>query len=88
MAVTIEDRSGDGSGEPAKGGFVVSPNDTTVFTEMPRALYVGGAGTLTVVMHDGTTLRFEGVTAGSFLPIRVRQVKSTGTSATAVLGLY
>jgi hypothetical protein len=88
MAVTIEDRSGDGSGEPAKGGFEVNPNNTTVFTEMPRALYVGGAGNLAVVMHDGTALTFTGVTAGSFLPIRVRQVKSTGTTASAILGLY
>lgn len=52
-----------------------------------RALYVGGAGDIAVVMHGGASLTFAGVTAGSLLPIDVRTVVQTGTTATGLIAL-
>lgn len=54
-------------------------------------LYIGGAGSgnLTVLMADGTgSVKFEGLTAGQFLPVAVSQVYATGTDVTNVLFLY
>ena len=82
------DTCGDGLGGPAVKGFEVAVSDGSDLPFYPRALYVGVAGNVTVVMKDDTTLGFVGVTAGSFLPIRPKRVKSTGTTATNIIALY
>lgn len=65
----------------------VTPSDATILRGTV-GLFIGGAGNLTVVMaEDGATVAFNGLTAGTLLPIRVKQVKSTGTTATAIVAL-
>jgi hypothetical protein len=86
--MAIVDTCGDGIGAPAVRGFAVTPSDSTNFDFMVRALYVGGAGNIVVVLPDDTALTFSGVTAGSFLPVRAKRVNSTNTTATLILGLY
>jgi hypothetical protein len=39
-------------------------------------------------MESGSEVTFKGVTAGSFLPILVTRVWSTGTTASEILALY
>jgi hypothetical protein len=78
---------------PAVGAFAITPSNATVFDGTggkipPRSLYVGGAGNVAVVMLNGTSVTFSGVAAGTTLPIRVKQVLATGTTATMILGLY
>lgn len=74
--------------DPAKQGFAVVPSDTEDFGYgYIRGMYVGGAGNLSVEMANGTVM-FYNVNAGSVLPIRVKRVNSTGTSATNIVGLY
>ena len=65
----------------------VTPSDTTKLSAVTRALYVGGAGNVAVLMADGSTATFVGVPAGSVLPIRVQRVNSTNTTATSMVGL-
>ena len=50
------------------------------------ALYIGGAGTLTVVFQDGSTGAFT-CAAGDILPVRVKRVNNTGTAA-SIVALY
>jgi len=71
----------------AKGGFAVTKSDTTVFTRIPSAIYVGGDGDVAVVTESGDSLTFVGVTAGSTLPVRVTKIMSAGTSATNMIAL-
>jgi len=82
------DHCGDGRGEPGTHGFTITPDDNIELTDLARALYVGEAGNLAVTLFDGTVLTFVGVPAGTFLPIRVRKVRSTNTTASSILGLY
>ena len=49
------------------------------------AIYVGGAGNLTVVTEAGTTVTFSGVPAGTVLPIRTQKVLAA-TTATLLVG--
>lgn len=77
-----------GLDSPATGGAAVTPHDTNELSKITRYLYVGTAGTLTVVTSDGTTLAFGAVTAGSLLPLRVKIVKSTGTGASNIVALW
>ena len=72
---------------PAAHGFAVTPNDSTTLAETTRALYVGSAGAIAVLMASGASVTFAGVPAGTMLPVRVSKVMATGTSATDIIGL-
>lgn len=72
---------------PATDAVSITPNDSTVLSPAPRALYINGAGgTLTVITVAGTTIQFTVVT-GQILPLAVQTVKATGTAATGIIGL-
>lgn len=73
---------------PMAGGFAVTKSDATVFSQPTRAVWVGGVGDLAVTYLDGTTDILQSVPAGTMLSIRVKQVLSTGTTATKISGLY
>ncbi len=66
----------------------VTPSDTVALTDVSRALFVGGAGTLTAIMQDGSTCLFIGVTAGSILPIQASQVNATGTTCANIVAMW
>lgn len=72
---------------PAAHAFAVTPNNSTDLPETTRALYVGGSGAIAAVMASGASVTFTAVVAGTILPVRVNRVLSTGTTATAIVGL-
>lgn len=75
---------------PATHAEVVTKSDTDELVNVSRALYVGVTGDVVVVMRDdaiATAVTFKAVPAGTVLPIRARQVMSTGTTATNILSL-
>lgn len=74
---------------PATRAQSMTPNDTDDIEagDMPRAIWVGGAGNLAVVMADGQTVTFEAVPAGFMLPIRIKRLL-TSTTASAIVGLW
>lgn len=74
--------------ECAENAASITPSDTEALTPLARALYVGGAGDVAVVTTKGDDVVFSGMAAGSVLPVQCKQVKSTGTTATLILGLY
>lgn len=71
----------------------VTKSDTTDFvnqghgTILCDALYVGGAGVVAGVLADGTVQNFTCV-AGQILPMALRRVNSTNTTATLLVALY
>lgn len=71
---------------PGTGVVSITPSDSTVITPIPRALHIGGGGTLAVVCLDGTTATFT-VATGTLLPIRVTKVMSTNTTASLIVGI-
>jgi len=72
---------------PASHGFSVAPHDSNLLAETTRALYVGGAGTIAVVLASGASLTFASVSPGTVLPVRATKIMATGTTATDILGL-
>lgn len=71
---------------PANDGFEITPSDAADLPMMTRAIYVGGGGTLRVIMAGGGEFATQ-VHAGTLLPWRIRQVYATGTTATDLIGL-
>jgi hypothetical protein len=75
-------------GQPASNAAAVSVHDVNELDAVPRAIYVGGAGDMKVTMYGGEEVTFVGVAGGTVLPIRVKKIFSTGTSATNMIALW
>lgn len=73
---------------PVTGAVSVTPDDTDLLANISRALWVGEAGNMAVVMADDTEVTFAGIAAGTLLPIRVKRVNDTDTTAASILALY
>jgi hypothetical protein len=73
---------------PARDAVAVTFSDTTVFATLPRALYVGQAGNLSVLMAGGQTVLFQGIQAGTVLAIRAARINATGSTAGSVVALW
>lgn len=73
---------------PARRGFAITPSDTVDLTAETRAIYVGAAGDLGLILSSGDEIGLVGVAGGTVLPVRVRRVKATGTTAANLVGLY
>lgn len=67
----------------------VTPSDANDLANAPcRALYVGGAGDVTIQDVDGNTITFAAVPAGTVLPVKVMRVMNTDTDATDIVAIY
>jgi hypothetical protein len=67
------------------GAAVITLSDTV--DQFWTGIYVGGTGNVNVDMESGGTVLFSAVPVGTILPIRVKRVRTTGTTATLLIGL-
>lgn len=65
----------------------VTPSDSA---DLPQfsVIYVGGAGNVKVTTAQGSAVTFSGVNAGTVIPVRVRRVWATGTTATLLTAVF
>lgn len=71
-----------------KNFAAITKHDTdNIPTGLTKAVYVGGAGIVVAVHQDGSTCQFT-APAGALLPIQVKRVNSTTTTATLMVALY
>lgn len=73
---------------PAGHALAVTPSDATPLSQTCRALYIGSSGSLSAVMASGETVSFTGLQGGMIYPLRLSQVRATGTTAGGVVALY
>lgn len=73
---------------PATHAFAVTASNTVDLPHVTRFIMVGVAGDVAVVTLNGDSVTLKGVAAGVPIPICVRQILSTGTAATGIVGLY
>ena len=72
----------------------VTPSDTVDVAAVTGGsnngcvLYVGGAGNVKVLTVGGDEVTFTGIQAGTFMPVQVLRVYSTGTTATNIVALW
>ncbi len=60
----------------------------TVGKTLTRAVYVGALGDVVAVREDNVAVTFVAVPAGTWLPIAVRRINATGTSAQNLIAVY
>lgn len=73
---------------PAVQGVTITPSDTTTFAPPLRAIWVGGAGAVAVLMNDDTVaVTLAAVPVGTLLNVSVIKVMATNTTATLMVGL-
>jgi len=78
--------SGSAATAPAGYGRAVTPSDSADIP-MTRALYIGAGGSVVVDDIVGT-VTYAGLSAGSILPVQVKRVRATGTTASNIVALY
>jgi hypothetical protein len=75
---------------PAERSFAITPHDTNELPYITRGIYVGATGDIAVGLvgdQAGTTVVLKAVPTGTVLPVCAKLVKSTGTTATLLIGL-
>lgn len=70
---------------PATRAATIIPNDDTDLGHISTALYVGEVGDVRLITINFETVTF--VAASGILPIRVRRVLASGTTASGILAL-
>jgi len=70
----------------AENAFTITPHDTNDLQEVTKAVLVGVAGNLAVIMKQGDTAITLPVPAG-YNPLRVSRVLAANTTATGIVGL-
>jgi hypothetical protein len=72
--------------------FLASGNAYVVYSQNTKnegcVLYVGTGGNLHVLTHGGDDVKFANIVGGSFLPVQVLKVFSTGTTAADIVALW
>lgn len=73
---------------PASHAFAITPSNSTNFTVPARAFYVGVGGDVAIVTIHDEVVTLSNVVAGSIVPVRVKRINSTNTTASLLVGLY
>ena len=67
--------------------LAITTSDTADLPRLTDAISVGAAGNLVAVLQNGKTVTLA-VSAAQVLPVRVRRVNATNTTATGLVALY
>lgn len=72
----------------ATSAVAITPHDTNDLTDITRGLFVGTGGNVSLILaDDSVAVLFKNVPAGVVLPLRVKRVRATNTTAADMLGL-
>lgn len=74
---------------PSDSLVSITKSDSTEYLPTLRQIYVGVGGDITVVDQSGETILFKDVPQGMTIgPFFVKKVKSTGTTASSLIGFH
>ena len=87
MADRFENQT-DSLSLPARITFAITPHATSEVDPLPKAIFVGTGGNITLRAADSTTdVLLKNVSSGQILDIRARFIRVSGTTATDIVGL-
>lgn len=76
------------SGQNAKSDTVNFTNPSNSSQPITAVIYVGGVGNVQVQTAQNETVVFNGLNAGTVIPLQVVRVWSTNTTATNLVAIY
>lgn len=79
-----------GTGLESPGSFAraITPSDSLDLPDVPRAIFAGADGVVRVTMRGGGDPVSFAILSGAPLPIRVKKVWATGTTATGLVAVW
>lgn len=73
---------------PARQAAAIVPHNTNALPLLPKAIYVGAAGDITLrAVDDAADVVFKSVPVGTILAVRASHVRASGTTAGSLVGL-
>jgi hypothetical protein len=60
----------------------------TASAKFARAVYIGAAGDVTLILPDNDPVQFKNCLAGTILPVRCRQVSAASASPANIVALF
>ena len=72
---------------PLRKPFEVTPDDDNDLATVTRSLFTGSGGDIAAIFADAdSAVTMVDCPAGTWLPVQVKRVLATGTTATSLLG--
>lgn len=89
LTATTKPIAEKGDAVPARGAVAISPHATNPISPVPRALWVGTGGNITMRgVGDDTDTVWKNVGSGQIVPFRAQYIRVSGTTAADIVGLY
>ena len=77
----------DAPGTPSRAPYAIVPDDDTPLPLVPKGIYVGGGGDVTLRGVGGTAdVTYRNLPDASYIAVRASHVRATGTTATDLVG--
>jgi len=74
--------------QPAREAFAITPHATNEIDPLPKAIFVGTGGQITLRAAGSVTdVVFRNVASGQILDVRARYIRAQGTTAGDIVGL-
>lgn len=72
---------------PSREPFAVIPHDVNSLSEIPKRIYIGTGGNVTLRGVDAIAdVTYKNVGSGVYLDVRPSHIRATGTTATDIIG--
>lgn len=76
----------DSAAGASRRPFAIVPNDATALTLIPKGIYVGTGGDVTLRGVDSTAdVTYKNLPDASYISVRAQYVRATGTTATDLI---
>lgn len=74
--------------QPARDAFAITPHASNEIDPLPKAIYVGTGGNITLRAVGSTSdVLFKNVASGQILDVRAQYIRASGTTAADIVGL-
>lgn len=87
--MTIRDRLAgfsDSSTAPALRAYAITPHDTNPLTALPKGIYVGTGGDVTLrPIGSDADVTYKNLADGSYIAVRASHVRAAGTTASNLI---
>jgi hypothetical protein len=86
MTIPLPSHSDSAEG-PARNPFAIVPSDTAELPVIPKGIYVGSGGDVVLRGMTGSAdVTYRNLADGSYIAVRARYVRATGTTASSLIG--